>query len=109
VSGEHGAEDAGQVGVVLDHRGPPSRFAPPPPSSSTTVSLERGSVNQNVEPWPGSLSTQILPRAVRRSSGRWAAPSPKPPFSRESDAYCPKRSKIASRWSAALHGHGRPR
>ena len=70
--GQHRAQDPGQVGVVLhDERG----AAVPPllPSTSPTASLDRGSVNQNVAPRPGSLSTQMRPpccSTIERAIGR---------------------------------------
>ena len=44
-------------------------------STLTCCSTTTGSVNANVEPWPGCDSTQILPPCISMSASIWRAPS----------------------------------
>src|SRR6516162_2746595 len=74
--GEHIANDLAIIRLVLDHQNALAHAA------STCRSTITGSVNANVEPFPGWDSTQILPPCISMMRLDMASPNPVPPFLR---------------------------
>src|SRR5262249_60276861 len=76
-AGEHIADDLAIIRLVLDHQNALAHAA-----AFTCRSTITGSVNANVEPWPGCDSTQILPPCISMMHFDMASPKPVPPFLR---------------------------
>ena len=72
--GKHIVNDLATIRLVLDHQNALAHAA------STCRSTTTGSLNANVEPWPGCDSTQILPPCISMMRFDMASPKPVPPF-----------------------------
>src|SRR6516164_8272900 len=75
-TGKHIADNLAIIRLILDDQNALAHAA------STCRSTTTGSVNVNVEPWPGSDSTQILPPCISMMRFDMASPKPVPPFLR---------------------------
>src|SRR6516225_5268517 len=73
---KHIADDLPIIRLVLDHQNALAH------AGSSCRSTTTGSVNANVEPWPGCDSTQILPPCISMIRFDIARPKPVPPFFR---------------------------
>src|SRR5215472_10757111 len=73
--GQHIADDLPIIRLVLHYQNALAHAA-----GSTCRSTMTGSVNVNVEPWPGCDSTQILPPCSSMMRFDIASPRPVPPF-----------------------------
>src|SRR6516165_1472883 len=74
--GQHVADNLAIIRLVLHHQNALAH------ARSTCCSTTTGSVNANVEPWPGCDSTQIRPPCISMIRFEMASPKPVPPFLR---------------------------
>src|SRR5262249_38312218 len=74
---KHIANNLAIIFLVLHHQ-----YAFAHAAGSTCRSTTTGSVKENVEPWPGCDSTQILPPCISMMRLDIASPKPVPPFLR---------------------------